>query len=31
MGWIFSAENLPLTVVVALIVWAYISFFSVIL
>ncbi len=31
MGWIFSSENLPLTVVVALIVWAYISFFSVIL
>lgn len=27
---IFSLYNLPLTIVVALIVWSYISFFSVI-
>lgn len=28
---IFSWENLPMTIVVALIVWSWISFFSVIL
>ncbi|TCV87428.1 hypothetical protein EDC63_10597 [Sulfurirhabdus autotrophica] len=31
MNLLFSKENLPLTIVVGLIVWAYISFFSVVL
>lgn len=28
---IFTWENLPMTIIVALVVWSYISFFSVIL
>jgi hypothetical protein len=28
---IFSWENMPMTIIVALIVWSYVSFFSVIL
>lgn len=31
MDKLFTKENLPMTVVVALIVWAWISFFSVVL
>jgi hypothetical protein len=31
MAHLFTWENLPMTIVVALIVWSYISFFSVIL
>ena len=31
MNMLFSKANLPLTIVVALVIWAYISFFSVIL
>jgi len=31
MKFLFAKENMPVTVVVALIVWAYISFFSVVL
>lgn len=28
---IFSWDNLPMTIIIALIVWSYVSFFSVIL
>lgn len=28
---IFSWENMPMTIIVALIIWSYVSFFSVIL
>jgi hypothetical protein len=28
---IFSWENLPMTIIVALVIWSYVSFFSVIL
>jgi hypothetical protein len=31
MGALFSKENLPMTLVIALIVWAWISFLSVVL
>lgn len=31
MGALFTKENLPLTVVVALIVWSWLSFLSVVL
>lgn len=31
MANLFSWENLPMTIIVALIAWSYISFFSVIL
>jgi hypothetical protein len=28
---IFSWENMPMTIIVALVIWSYVSFFSVIL